>query len=76
MHYTTLPAERLDVATRFKNPLYNACGFTALIPLTDGFDVNSIAIRLVVENKSGMYTSKHVKAGNLLSPRTKIAFRP
>jgi hypothetical protein len=43
-----MPIERPDLVTGFKNPLYNTAGFSALIPLTDGIDINACTIRFVV----------------------------
>ena len=58
VNYSTLPIERPDVGAANNNPLYNASGFRALIPLKDGFDINSCTISLVVKNRNGTYISQ------------------
>ena len=68
VHYATMPMERPDVGITFKNPLYNTSGFSALIPLKDGFDINVCKIRLAVKNDKGAYKSPVWKAGRPLPP--------
>lgn len=63
VHYATMPMERPDVGITFKNPLYNTSGFSALIPLKDGFDINAYKIRFVVKNDNGIYKGPLWKAG-------------
>jgi len=62
-HYATMPVERPDVGIVFKNSLYNTSGFSALIPLKDGFDINLCKMRIVVKNKNGTYKSPIWEAG-------------
>lgn len=72
VQYSTRPMERPDVGTAFKNPLYNASGFHALIPLKDGLDINACPTRFVVENLNGTYKSPIWKAGIRFSSRVMI----
>ena len=61
-HFATVPVKRADVAEVFKNPLYHACGFRALIPLPGGAPLDVSKCRLVIKNASGIYTSKVLSA--------------
>gem|GEM_PF-1595456 len=63
VHYSTMSLERTDVGTGFNNPLYNASGFNARIPLKDGLDIAAGIIRLVVKNRNGIYVSHEWKEG-------------
>ncbi len=62
IHYSTMSNERPDVGKRFNNPLYNASGFSAFIPLDGGTDIDACRIRFVVRNKEGMFKSLEWKA--------------
>jgi hypothetical protein len=73
VHYSTMPMERPDVGTTFKNPLYNNSGFSASIPLKDGLDINACTIRFVVSNRNGTYKSPIWKAGINVNSRARIA---
>ena len=57
VHYTTSPMSRCDVATAFGNPMYNASGFHAAIPLRDGLEIDDGSIRFVIRNRFGTYRS-------------------
>ncbi len=72
VHYTTFPVERPEVGIVFKNPLYNASGFAALIPLTDKIDVDACAVCLVVKNESGTHKSTLWETGIRFSSRAEI----
>ena len=63
VHYSTMTVARPDVGAYFKNSLYDASGFIALIPLKDGSDINSCTIMFVVKNKKGIYKSPIWQAG-------------
>jgi hypothetical protein len=73
VHYSTMPMKRPDVVSAFKNPLYNSSGFSALILLEDGLDINAYTTRFVVKNQSGTYKSPIWKAGIRFSSRAKIS---
>ena len=63
VRHPTMPEERPDVGAFIKNALYDASGFSALIPLKNGSDITACTIRFVVENKNGRYVSSEWKPG-------------
>jgi hypothetical protein len=72
VHYSTIPIERPDVGNFFKNPLYNASGFSAVLPLKAGLNSEACTIKFVVKNKHGVFKSKVWQTGISISSRTNV----
>lgn len=56
--YTTTRSERPDVAATFSNSLYEASGFSAFIPLTNGIDLADGTLRILIIGSTGTYLSQ------------------